>query len=340
MPSGSTNKPSSALRSVVLLAAKLAVTAGLIWWLLAAIDLQMAASRIAAANVGWLLAALLLSAVQIWLMVIRWHLLVRTQIQPFSRREAFHNLLTGLFFNQSLPSGIGGDAMRVWLLTRGRPGRGSAAVSVILSDRAIGLIALVTIAAIAAPVLVLGPPGRHLDSNSTVAISLGLLAAAVVAGYGFLFLVRRLPALGLPGWSWLMQAYGVVRHVMIASPRAALFMALAIAAHLMLLLAIAAVAAALDIPVPLTAILVLTPPAMILATLPVSIAGWGVREASFVAVLGLVGITATDATLLGLGVGLLQLMQGAFGGAVWVAGKRQGTSLATASPAPRDHLMR
>lgn len=329
MPSGTTTKPSSALRGAVMLVAKLAVTAGLIWWLLSAVDLPMAASRIAEAHVGWLLVAVLLSGVQIWLLVIRWHLLVRTQIQPFSRREAFHNLLTGLFFNQALPSGIGGDAMRVWLLTRGRPGRTSEAVSVILSDRAIGLIALVTIAAIAAPVLVFGPPGRHLDRDSTVAISLGILAAAVVAGYIFLFFVRRLPVLGLPGWPWLMQAFGVVRHVMVASPQAALFMALAIAAHLMLLLGIAAVASALDIPIPLTAILVLTPPAMILATLPVSIAGWGVREAGFVAVLGLVGITSTDATLLGLGVGLLQLIQGALGGAVWAIGKRQ---VATAMP--------
>ncbi len=315
-----------------MLVAKLAVTAGLIWWLLAAIDLQSAASRIARANIAWLLVALLLSGVQIWLLVVRWHLLVRTQIQPFSRREAFHNLLTGLFFNQALPSGIGGDAMRIWLLTRGRPGRTSDAVSVILSDRAIGLIALVTIAAIAAPVLVFGPPGRHLDSNSTVAVSLGILAAAVIVGYAFLLFVRRLPPLGLPGWSWLTQAYGVVRHVMIASPLAALFMALAIAAHLTLLFAIAAVAAALDIPVSLTAILVLTPPAMILATLPVSIAGWGVREAGFVAVLGLVGITSTDATLLGLAVGLLQLMQGILGGAVWVVGKRQGLSPVAAAP--------
>jgi uncharacterized membrane protein YbhN (UPF0104 family) len=307
-----------------MLVAKLAVTAGLIWWLLSAVDLPMASSRIAKAHVGWLLVAVFLSFVQIWILVTRWCVLVRTNIHPFSYREAFHNLLTGLFFNQALPSGIGGDAMRVWLLTRGRPGRTSDAVSLIFSDRAIGLIGLILIVTIVSPLLVFGPQSRHLDGGSGVAVSLAILAAAVVAGYAFLLGVRRLPALGIPGWSWIMNMYGVVRRVMIGWPVAGQLMALAMVAHLTILFAIAAVAAALGIAVPLTAILVLTPPALILATLPISIAGWGLREAGFVAVLGLVGVSSTDATLLGLSMGMLQLLQGVAGGVVWALGKRQG----------------
>jgi hypothetical protein len=42
------------------------------------------------------------------------------------------------------------------------------------------------------------------------------------------------------------------------------------------------------------------PPVLMVSALPVSIAGYGVREASFVVLLGRVGIDSTDATLLSL----------------------------------------
>ena len=52
--------------------------------------------------------------------------------------------MIGAFFNQTLPSSIGGDAVRLWLVNRTGAGWRAATYS-ILTDRAIGLIALALI---------------------------------------------------------------------------------------------------------------------------------------------------------------------------------------------------
>ena len=49
--------------------------------------------------------------------------------------------MIGSFFNQTLPSSIGGDAVRLWLVQRTGAGWRAATYS-ILTDRAVGLIAL------------------------------------------------------------------------------------------------------------------------------------------------------------------------------------------------------
>ena len=52
--------------------------------------------------------------------------------------------LIGTFFNQTLPSSIGGDAVRLWLVARAGAGWRAATYSIFV-DRAIGLIALAII---------------------------------------------------------------------------------------------------------------------------------------------------------------------------------------------------
>jgi uncharacterized membrane protein YbhN (UPF0104 family) len=57
---------------------------------------------------------------------------------------AFRYNMIGSFFNQTLPSSIGGDAVRLWLVNRSGAGWRAATYS-ILTDRAVGLIALALI---------------------------------------------------------------------------------------------------------------------------------------------------------------------------------------------------
>ena len=58
--------------------------------------------------------------------------------------------MIGAFFNQTLPSTIGGDAMRLWLVRQTGAGWRSATYSVLV-DRAIGLIALALIVVASLP---------------------------------------------------------------------------------------------------------------------------------------------------------------------------------------------
>jgi hypothetical protein len=98
--------------------------------------------------------------------------------------------MIGSFFNQTLPSSIGGDAVRLWLVHRTGAGWRAATYS-ILTDRAIGLIALALIIVGSLP----WSYGMIADGNGRLALVV-VDFAALSGGLGFL-LLGHLP------WSWL-----------------------------------------------------------------------------------------------------------------------------------------
>lgn len=312
----------SRTRQYLLLALKSVVTVGLVFWVFQTVDVGAAGQRLADAVWIWFAPVAGLVVLQALLLVVRWILIVRLAVADFSLREAFYNLMSGLFFNQVLPSGMGGDAIRVWMLTRGRPGSLRFALTAVLVDRAVGLIGLVIAAAALTPWFLRDRSGPLQPMEVLVLGSIGIVVAATLAGYLFLLTVGRPPRFNWRGQVALAHSYSVIRRAFVASRSALPIILIGVAGHLALLLAIAGVAQAFRIDVPFTAVFVLTPPAMVLAMLPLSIAGWGLRETGFVAVLALAGVSATDAALLGLTLGLLQLAQGVAGGLIWMVGDR------------------
>ena len=66
--------------------------------------------------------------------------------------------------------------------------------------------------------------------------------------------------------------------------------------------------------------LVLIPPIVLVSTIPISIAGWGVREAVMITLLALVGVAEADAFVLSVLFGLLTFGLSLPGGIVWIIG--------------------
>ena len=62
----------------------------------------------------------------------------------------------------------------------------------------------------------------------------------------------------------------------------------------------------------------LFPPVLLVITIPVSIAGWGVREGAMVAALGLIGVPVEGAVVLSIMYGLLGLLPAIPGGLFWL----------------------
>ena len=81
---------------------------------------------------------------QIFVGVLRWREISAECGAPLRPAQAMRFNLIGTFFNQTLPSSIGGDAVRLWLVARGGAGWRAATYSIFV-DRAIGLIALAII---------------------------------------------------------------------------------------------------------------------------------------------------------------------------------------------------
>jgi uncharacterized membrane protein YbhN (UPF0104 family) len=77
-------------------------------------------------------------------------------------------------------------------------------------------------------------------------------------------------------------------------------------------------ATGLGLPIPITTLFAFVPVALLTAMVPISFAGWGVRELSFVYFLGSAGVSAEAALSLSIAFGLLRVLIGAIGGLTWV----------------------
>ena len=84
--------------------------------------------------------------------------------------------------------------------------------------------------------------------------------------------------------------------------------------------------------------LILMPPVLLISMVPISIAGWGVREGAMVAAFGLVGMAPETAFALSVLFGLVTMAVGLPGGLVWLLSgdrKTDAVNLAEGAPAPR-----
>ena len=71
-------------------------------------------------------------------------------------------------------------------------------------------------------------------------------------------------------------------------------------------------------PVGFGEIFVLIPPVMLITMMPISIAGWGVREATMGLAFGFAGLAANEGVNVSLLFGAVSFIVGAFGGLVWI----------------------
>jgi uncharacterized membrane protein YbhN (UPF0104 family) len=78
------------------------------------------------------------------------------------------------------------------------------------------------------------------------------------------------------------------------------------------------IALSLGIPVGPIAMVAIMSMVTLVVALPISIAGWGVREVSLVALLGLLGVDRSAALLMSVEFGLLSTLVSLPGGVVWL----------------------
>src|SRR5205085_5773152 len=140
---------SSPSRRYVLLALKLSVSIVLLVLLFSRIDVARLWATARHASVPWLLVALLVYAVNVVAAVWRWQLLLNAQRVTMPQRTLMGSFLVAAFFNNFLPSNIGGDVIRIGDTARAA-GSKTLATTVVLVDRGIGLLGLVLMAALGA----------------------------------------------------------------------------------------------------------------------------------------------------------------------------------------------
>src|SRR5579859_1754293 len=130
------------MRRILISTTKILISAALLYLALRKVNLVELVSRINnVASLGWIALAILVTLLQIFVGVLRWCEISAECGAPLAVKKAMRFNMIGAFFNQTLPSSIGGDAVRLWLVARGGAGWRTATYSIFV-DRAVGLIAL------------------------------------------------------------------------------------------------------------------------------------------------------------------------------------------------------
>lgn len=320
------------MRQLFLLTLRILVSGLLLYFALRGIHFDELWSRLAGVHVGWfaiwISLSILTNLVQVFLGAMRWKEISAFCHAPLTLAQAFRYNMIGTFFNQTLPSTIGGDAMRLWLVNRTGAGWRSATYSVLV-DRAIGLIAL-------ALVVVFSLPWSYdLIANKQGRIALIIVDfAAISAGLGFL-------VLGFLPWRWL-RTWWVTRHFhacsVIASkvlfgrqtgPKVVL---LSLSIHLLTVVIAWCAVRSLLAPANFDQMFLLVPPVALITMLPVSIAGWGLREATMMLAFGYAGLSQADGTMVSLLSGAVSFLVGTIGGLVWILSREKTDSASPALP--------
>ncbi len=252
---------------------------------------------------------------------LRWSLVVDAIATPQPLRRMLSLMFVGNFFTQMLPTSVGGDAVRIWQLSQHGVTVERAFAGVLL-ERISGLLALVFM--VAGGVFWLGeslsPPAlRYLLFAALPALLAGLLV--------FCFLNRLprswrdLPMLGR-GLHLLAMMAGDARQILLAPGRSLVLFLLSAAAHGLAVLAFFSLAHGLGLPLSLPAATAVVPAIILITFLPVSFAGWGVREGASIIMFAAVGLGADQAATLSVLFGVALILAGLPGCLLWLRGAR------------------
>lgn len=311
-------------RQIGLVVLKLAITFGLLFLLAKKIDLDAVVVQLRALQIFWAMAATVLLFAQLLITGIRWYIVSMLVSAAIRLGKAIRLVLIGQFFNQILPTSVGGDAVRAWLMSREKVPLGRAVISIVC-DRVVALVVLTVIAAATLPLLssegLYVPLLEHLAVGALTLTALGLI---------FLLLVGEKIA-NIFHDLRLLRPVGVLirnlRIVLFASDKSIVILGLALLVQVIMVMVILVCAMAIGIHLGVIHMLLL-PSILLISMIPISFAGWGVREGAMVVVLGFAGISAPQALAISLLFGLTQMAIGVPGGVLWLL-RRSGKDAIT-----------
>lgn len=292
------------------------MTAGLLWALLSRVDLSHAKEFYAHLSLPLLAAGAMALLATSPFSALRWHIVLASETTSPGPWTLLKIVLVGLFFNQVLPSGVGGDAVRAWRCHQLGIGAATAIRSLVL-DRVSGYSVVIVLFAAGLPALLHTLPDARQRSGVV------LLLGAALCGLFVFFLMDYLPPRRLLRFR-LVSELAVLsregRRLCSRPGRLAVLLGLAAITMGLTILAFMCVADSLGVDLPFGSWVVVVPPVSLIQLVPVSLAGWGVRELGFVVVLAGFGIPAEAALATSLLVGFCMIAVGLPGGLLWLTG--------------------
>ena len=292
------------MKKILITLFQLAVTIAVLYWVYHDPNRRaQMAEAIRNAQYHWVVIGILAYGVVEISAAFRWHVLLKVQKIHLTVPRLAGLFLIGMFYNQFLPGGTGGDIIKSYFLLKETPDKKAGALLAVVFDRLVGLVALVaitgTLIALRYDFLAQTTETRQLLWFLLFLLGssiLFLLSTFIISGFNLFHLLPE----KFPGREKLIEisaAYHLYAHHWRATLVA---FGASIVAHLATFATFLCAAYALGAAVPVLDFFAVMPVERTISALPISFAGIGVREKILQIMLnGLCGVPEATAILIG-----------------------------------------
>ncbi|TBR15881.1 lysylphosphatidylglycerol synthase transmembrane domain-containing protein [Rugosibacter aromaticivorans] len=290
------------------------VTTSILVLIVRSINAQQAWRVMANAQADLLAAALVMQFASTAISAYRWQLIMRNLQFGQSFTFYWRSYFKGMFFNQGLPTSIGGDAIRVLDVARCGFRKRDALYGVAI-DRIAGLGALILLTFVA-----------YVFDSALLPLQVYrlmlLLTVLGLSGIASLLVLNRISWLNRYSQWAFVKAISDRLDLAFANNRFMLFI-LSILVPIFAMLGFYATGWALGLRYDLMTYFAIVPPALILTIIPASIAGWGVREGALVGLFSLIGADETIVLMMSLLYGITLIIVSIPGLIVFLQGRQR-----------------
>lgn len=298
-------------------AARFLVTGVLLALIVWAVDISIAFDRILDIDPVICLLVFVLMLIQNDVVTTRWSKILSALEADFPhwRLLKFHYM--GLFAQIFLPASVGGAAVRAWMIHRegmSLPG----AINSVIVDRLFATAGLVSLTALMSPYLAFA-----LFTDSVLQSLKLYTVMTIIGGIVLTLIFSRWP---LSFWLDLLEKsfIGPVIVYLRASGKQLLHarfvastLGITFVGQFLTMISIFTLAQGTGIQVNLIDCIFLLPPVMLLASMPISVSGWGVREGAMIVAFGFIGVSQEAALTLSLQYALLGTAASLIGAIGW-----------------------
>jgi len=307
------------IKKTLLLTLRIVISLGLIAWILMKVDKKQLLESFRSLNPWLLLASVVayfaVNAICNW----RWQLLLSARGIKSGYWKLLRYFLNGLFFGNFLPTTVGGDLARAYLVAEDCKGKSEALASVLV-DRFIGLFGVIITGIIG--LILVAKSGQEI--NLLKALVVGIVAALL---FVVLFLNKSL----VRKFRWVLKLPLVEKaeHHLIEfyhsiyvyrSHKNEVFLAFVLSLLVQVFVVFTAflIAKALGIAISIIPFFLYMPVIAAVSMIPLSINGWGLQEGAFIIFFGRAGVDKSAALSLGFLYHLVAIAISLLGGILWL----------------------
>lgn len=289
--------------------------------LLNKVGLREVAEVLSRLNLAWYIPAFLLFLGNIVIRAYRWFILYHSLNDRPTFGRMVYLYFVGFFANNFIPTGFGGDVVKVVSL-RQQYGRGTEALSSVVMDRVTGLLGSSLIALTALAWHTIGHT-EGVDLPNVLWLTVALISIGIPAGFlllrwtnPFQFLKAHFPAVdNIPLYNKFENLAETVKRY----PFPVLLRSLLISLPFTIILILIqySIARALDVDVPLVVFPLYVPIIALINLLPFTFNGLGLREGAYLFLFVPIGVAPEAAVAMSLAFYFLRFGAGLVGGVMY-----------------------